>query len=176
MNSSMEIREGHDVACDFSRALEILRDLPLLSGAPLEGIKVLAYLAVVETYAPGEALLEQGEKMESSFFLLDGEVEIFRRWEGKEAPLYPRGKGAFFGGLGLLAPTKALFSVRAVTDVRCLVLAREKFLKTAERFPDMLPRILGNVVEHVFRWEETFVRAHAEECADRSAEMGLSLF
>jgi len=136
----------------------------------------LAYLAVVETFAPGEGLLEQGEKMEACFFVLDGEVEITRRVEDTQTPLYRRGPGSFVGGLGLLAPAKALFSVRSVTDVHCLVLTREKFLKTAERFPDMLPRILGNVVEHVFRWEEAFVRAHAEECADRSSEMGLSLF
>lgn len=176
MNSSMEIREGREASCDFSRALEILRDLPLLSGVSLEGIKVLAYLAVAESFSAGEELLGQGEKMEAAYFLLDGEVAVSRRWGDTEKHLYSREQGAFLGGLGLLAPAKSLFSVRAVTDVCCLALGREKFLKTAERFPDMLPKILGNVVEHVFRWEETFVRAHAEECVDRTSEMGLTLF
>jgi hypothetical protein len=32
------------------------------------------------------------------------------------------------------------------------------------------------VVAHVFRWEEAFLTAHAEECAARGNEMGLSLF
>jgi len=176
MISSTETREGCDMPCDFAHALDILRDLPLLSGVSLEGIKVLAYLAVVVSFSPGESLFGQGEKMDAAFFLLDGEVDVSRRWDDTEKHLYRRGQGTFVGGLGLLAPAKSLFSVRAVTNVRCLVLAREKFLKTAERFPDMLPRILGNVVEHVFRWEETFVRSHAAECVDRSSEMGLTLF
>ena len=33
-----------------------------------------------------------------------------------------------------------------------------------------------NVAAHVFRWEEAFLTAHAEECAARGNEMGLSLF
>jgi CRP/FNR family transcriptional regulator, cyclic AMP receptor protein len=175
MNSSTEQREGPK-PCGFNHALDILRDLPLLSGVPLEVIKVLAYLAVKETFAPGERLCEQGEPLDHCFALLEGEVAVTRRSGDTEAVLFHLGEGSFIGGLGLLSSAKSLFSVRAVSEACCLVLTKEKFLKTAERFPEMLPKLLANVVNHVFRWEEAFMRSHAEECADRGKEMGLSLF
>ncbi len=175
MNSSTEQRHGPK-ACGFNDHLDILRELPILNGVPLDVIKVLAYLSVVESFAPGEALCEQGEAMDRCFYVLCGRVEVSRHADGNDLPLTSRGEGYFFGGLGLLASAKAVYTVRAADEVECLVLTKEKFLKTAERFPDIVPKILGNVVEHIFRWEETFLNAHATECADRGGEMGLSLF
>lgn len=175
MSSSTDQREGRK-ACGFSDYLEILRELPVFNGVPLDVIKVLAYLAGVETFSAGEALCEQDDPMDRCFCLLCGEVDVVRHTGACEAALSRRGEGYFFGGLGLLASAKALYTVRAVTDVECLVLTKEKFGKTAERFPDILPKILSNVVEHVFRWEGAFLTAHADECVSRSGEMGLSLF
>jgi CRP-like cAMP-binding protein len=175
MNSSTD-QQAEPRTCGYSHALDILRDLPLFSGVPLEVIKVLAYLAQKVTFAPGEALCDQGEPMDHCFAVLGGGVEVSRRAGEVETVLFRRGEGSFFGGLGLIASAKSLFTVRAVSETCCLILDREKFLKTAERFPDMLPKLLANVVHHVFRWEETFLRSHPEECVDRGAEMGLSLF
>lgn len=177
MSLSTDQRDGHSgKACGFNDHLEVLRELPLFTGVPLDVVKVLAYLSTVETFSAGEPLCEQGEAMERCCCVLCGDVEVVRHTSGCEAAILRRGQGYCFGGLGLLAATKAVYTVRAVTPVQCLTLTREKFLKTAERFPNILPKILGNVVEHVFRWEEAFLTAHAEECAGRGGEMGLSLF
>ncbi len=162
-------------ACGFKDYLEILRELPVFNGVPLDVVKVLAYLAGRENFTSGEALCEQGEALDRCFYVICGEVEVVRQAAACETVFVRRGEGYFFGGLGLLAAAKALYTVRAVTPVDCLVLGKEKFLKTAERFPDILPKILGNVVEHVFRWEEAFLNTHTEDCA-KTGEMGLSLF
>lgn len=175
MSSSTDPAAGRKPCC-FTEFLEILRELPVFNGVPLDVIKVLAYLSGVESFVPGEALCQQGEPLETCMYVVSGDVEVLRQSEVCEAGLSRRGSGYVFGGLGLLAPVKALYTVRAVSDVDCLVLTREKFLKTSERFPHIMPRILGNVVSHVFRWEEAFLKAHAEECACRGGEMGLSLF
>lgn len=177
MNSSTEQREGlNGKACGFNDYLEILRELPVFNGVPLDVVKVLAYLSSVETFSAGESLCEQGDPLDRCFYVLCGEVTVSRQAGGCETAMLRRGQDYFFGGLGLLANAKALYSVRAEGGAKCLTLTKEKFLKTAERFPDILPKILGNVVEHVFRWEEAFLTAHAEECAGRGGEMGLSLF
>jgi len=177
MSSSTEPREGASQSCGFSHCLDLLRDLPLLSGVPLDVIKVLAYLSEAETFAPGEALYDQGEPLERCRIVLGGEVEILRRDGEAERPLCRRGEGCTLGSLGLLATAKSLFGVRAVDTVQCLSLTREKFTKTAERFPGILPKILANVVDHVFRWEESYLRTHKAECDQQpSGEAGLSLY
>ena len=177
MSSSTDLREGlSGKACGFNDHLEILRELPIFNGVPLDVVKVLAYLSSVESFSVGEALCEQGDPLERCMYVLCGDVEVLRHAAGCANTMLTRGSGYFFGGLGLLAAAKALYTVRAVTPTQCLTLNKEKFLKTAQRFPDILPKILGNVVEHVFRWDEAFLTAHAEECASRGSEMGLSLF
>jgi len=175
MSSSTDQREGIK-ACSYGDYLDILRELPVLSGVPLDVIKVLAYLSAQESFPPGEALCEQGDPMDRSFYLLCGEVDVERRSGEQITAIARRREGFFFGGLGLLAPAKSLYTVRTATEVTCLVLTKEKFHKTVERFPDILPKILRNVVEHVFRWEEAFLKNHPEECASRGEELGLSLF
>ena len=177
MSSSTERPQGPNLsACGFNDHLELLRELPIYNGVPLDVVKVLAYLSTVENFSAGESLCDQGEALDRSFYLLCGEVHVLRHVEGCDAPMLTRGPGFFFGGLGLLASAKALYTVRAAAPTQCLTLTKEKFLKTAERFPEILPKILHNVVAHVFRWEEAFLTAHAEECAARGNEMGLSLF
>ena len=177
MSSSTEQREGLNAkACGFNDHLDILRELPILNGVPLDVVKVLAYLSSVESFAAGEPLCEQGDSLDRCVYVLCGEVVVLRQAGGCAAAMLTRGPGYFFGGLGLLAAAKALYTVRAAAPTQCLILTKEKFLKTAQRFPDILPKILGNVVGHIFRWEEAFLTAHAEECASRGNEMGLSLF
>lgn len=175
MSSSTDPREGPKV-CRFNDCLDIWRELPLFSGVPLDVIKVLAYLSGAESFRAGEPLCEQGAPLDRCVFVRCGDLEVTRATAGGEAALQRLGPGSFFGGLGLLAPAKAAYTVRAATDADCLVLTREKFAKTAERFPDILPKILHNVVAHVFRWDEGFLSAHAGECAGRGGETGLSLF
>lgn len=174
MTSSTDQRQGPK-ACGFNDYLDILRELPVFNGVSLDVVKVLAYLAGREGFGPGDALCEQGDPLDRCFSVLCGEVEVSRQAEGCPSMLIRRGEGYFFGGLGLLASAKALYTVRAATHVECLTLSKEKFLKTAERFPEILPKILGNVVDHIFRWEETFLATHPGECV-KTGEMGLSLF
>jgi CRP/FNR family transcriptional regulator, cyclic AMP receptor protein len=176
MSSSTEPREGASQPCGFSHCLDLLRELPILNGVPLDVIKVLAYLSESDTFASGETLCDQGEPLERCCIVVRGEVEVLRRCGETELVLKRCGEGFFFGGLGLLAAAKSLFTVRTLGSVQCLVLTREKFAKTVERFPEILPKILVNVVDHVFRWEEAYLRAHVAECGERSGEMGLSLF
>ena len=172
----MDQREGRKPS-GFNDYLDILRELPLFTGVPLDVIKVLAYLSGLEKVPAGEALCVQGDPMDRCFYVVDGSVDVVRQMGEHETAMLRRGAGYFFGGLGLLAASaKALYTVRAVSEVEGLVLTKEKFQKTAQRFPDIQPKILGNVVAHVFRWEEAFLTAHAEECACRGGEMGLSLF
>ena len=62
MSSSTDPREGTR-CCGYTDYLDILREQPLLSGVPLDVIKVLAYLAAPESLPVGEALCEQGDPM-----------------------------------------------------------------------------------------------------------------
>ncbi len=167
-----------DSSCGFVDNLDILRELPFFTGVSLDVIKVLAYLSVTESFKPGDTLLDQGGTVDRSLYVLCGGVEILRTVEdGNEMSIMKKGEGFFMGGMGLLSPVHSLYTVRALDDVECLALSREKFVKTATRFPETLPKVLASVVQHVFKWEEKILTTRGEKYAEQDAAgLGLSLF
>lgn len=158
---------------EFTRNLDILRQVPFFASLPLEPLKLLAYLSQREVFRPGDELYRQGDHDGRALYFIDGRAELWR--EGIDAPLTDFGPGTFLGGLSLLGEARRLFTLRAVSRVECLVLARERFVKTLERFPDLLPRVLDAVVSGVRDWEEGFVVNHAAVCVACRAGLGVSL-
>jgi CRP-like cAMP-binding protein len=177
MNSSTDRQDASEGACGFTTHLDILREMPIFTGQSLDVLKVLAYLSGSETYRDGDRLCVQGEMFDCCRFLTMGRVEILRAPEhGHAAVVGTAGGGWAFGGLALLTHVKSLYTIRAKGDVECLVLSREKFQKAAERFPQMLPRVLHVVVEHMFSWEAKVLSSLERNAATPEDVHGLTLF
>jgi len=180
MNSSMDRQDASDGACGFTTHLDILREMPIFTGMSLDVLKVLAYLSGNESFRDGDTLCVQGEMYDCCRYITMGRVDILRAPEGGQAAqavvVGSMGGGSAFGGLSLLTHVKSLYTVRAHGDVECLVLSREKFQKAAERFPQMLPRVLTAVVEHMFSWEAKVLAAIERGEAVQGEIHGLTLY
>lgn len=176
MNSSTERSDSCEsqVACEFQQNMDILRQAPLFAGLPLEPLKVLAYLAVRESFATGETLFSQGESDGLAFSIIQGEVRLEREIDGATCPMTAYGPGAFLGGLALLGDMRRLFSLRAQSPVTALVLSREKFAKVLEQFPAIQGKLMESVVDAVRDWEKQFILDHAGTCAPCAAQSGVS--
>ncbi|WP_029898500.1 Crp/Fnr family transcriptional regulator [Desulfohalovibrio reitneri] len=178
MSSSTENNEAEACRspnCEFQQNLDNLRHISIFSSLPLESLKVLAYLAVRETYHAGDLLFHQGESDGQAFSILSGRATLLREHNGVETELNSYEAGDFLGGLCLLGEMRRLFSLRADIEVEALVLTREKFVKTVEQFPDVLPRIMEAVVDEVRKWEKRFFFEHAESCDACVRKVGVSL-
>ena len=176
MSSSTE-QAQEDRGCQFKEHMDLLRELPFFSAMPLEAVKVLAYLTRTESFKEGEYIYAQGDEVDKAYLVRSGEIEVFYAQENCEPVQVKRlGSGDFFGGLALAGKVKSIFSLRVALSANCLVLEREKFIKTLERFPEMLAPALDAVVRHVLAWEERFMRLHAGECTSQGKEFGLTLF
>ncbi|MFW5490533.1 MAG: Crp/Fnr family transcriptional regulator [Desulfovibrio sp.] len=144
---------AQDSPCEFTQNLEILRQIPLFAGLPLEAVKVLAYLCVRERFRAGDMVFSQDEVDGSAFFIVSGQGTLLRFAESGQHEVGHVVAGRFLGGLTLLGDTLRLFSLRADVEMVCLVLSREKFCKTQEQFPDMLPRVAEALVKEVRSFE-----------------------
>lgn len=173
MNSSEESKQPR--TSEYAENLTILREIPFFSGLPLEPLKVLAYLCEREEYRAGEYLFRQDDPEGKAFHILSGRAELVREENGREQALSAYMHGAFIGGLSLLADTHRLFSLRAASDMTCLTLTRERFARTLEQFPTIVPKLLVAVVKSVTSWERRFFLDHAEICELCRSRMGVSL-
>lgn len=177
MSSSMDRQDASDGACGFTTHLDILREMPIFTGMSLDVLKVLAYLSGNESFRDGDTLCVQGEMYDCCRYITMGRVDILRTPEGGQPVVMGSvGGGSAFGGLSLLTHVKSLYTLRASGDVECLVLSREKFQKAAERFPQMFPRVLNAVVEHMFSWEAKVLSAIERGVSVQGEIHGLTLF
>ena len=174
MNSSMENNED-GLSCEFKENLAILREIPFFSELPLDALKVLAYLCVRESFKTGDYLFQQKDDDGRVFYIIAGKARLDHQDNGTVWELRDVGPGSFFGGLVLLGKAPRLFSLKAVTDMNCLVISREKVAKVIEQFPEMMPKLLKAVVESVNGWEKRFLAGSDNSCRNCMEKIGVSL-
>ena len=82
------------------------------------------------TYAPGEAIIRQGDPAETFYILTSGRAEIIRRYpSGSETTIDWCEPGEYFGEIGLLHNRPRTATVRAAeAGAEVLVLSRAEFL------------------------------------------------
>jgi CRP/FNR family transcriptional regulator, cyclic AMP receptor protein len=171
MNSSTEPKQP---LSEYQANLEILMQLPLFAGLPLEPLKVLAYLCKRTTYKPGEILFHEHEVDANVYYLLEGKTSLLSEADG-EVEYTVFGERDLIGSMSLFCDVKRLFTLKAQTRVICLVLSREKFQKVQERFPEISTRIFAAILVAVHAWEERVLREHTPVCDQCRQWVGVSL-
>ena len=156
MNSSAA-ENNTDAGCEFQQNLEFLRQIDFFAGLPIETLKVFAYLCARETYQAGDYLFAQDDDDGQAFYLISGHATLAHTVENAEIEMRAFTEGAFIGSLALLGNMPRLFSLKAADTVECLVLTREKFSKSIEQFPELMPRLLKSVVVGIRGWEKRFM-------------------
>jgi CRP-like cAMP-binding protein len=170
----MERRQPSE-SSEFQQNLEILREMDFFSALSLEALKVFAYLFSREKFKPGDHLFHQDDNDGKAFYIVSGKAEVVREDERGETSLGEFAEGEFLGGLALLGDMRRLFSVRAQTELICLVITREKFIKAIEQFPELTPRVMETMVKRVRLWEKRLLLEHGGLCDQCRKKVGVSL-
>ena len=173
--NSLSAENKMQPSCEFQDNITILRQINYFAGLPFEAIKVLAYLCTQESFKAGDYLFHRNDDDGQAFYILCGKSQL--EYTGGDTPLLIRnfGPGEFLGGLALLGNMRRLFSLKASTDLVCLVLTRDKFTKAMEQFPELMPKITQVAVENIRNWEERFFIDYGHTCGDGIHQFGISL-
>ncbi len=167
MSSSTESRQ---TSKEFKDNLQILMHLPMLSGLPLEPLKLLAYLCRRQIFRAGQFLFHQEDLDPNAYLILSGRALLMLE-DPRELDLVEMGEMTFVGGLTLFCEMNRIYALKALTDVATLTLSREKFQKTLEQYPNIGPRIFEATSRTIIRWETHFVREHLSRCSECRSRM-----
>jgi MFS family permease len=107
------------------RPLALLCAIPMFAPLPALTLERLARRLVPASAAAGVWIIRQGEAGDRFYVVDSGEVEFLI--DGRV--VRTEGAGSFFGEIALLRDIPRTASVRAVTDVQLLALAREPFVE-----------------------------------------------
>ena len=106
-------------------ALALLRAIPMFAPLPRLTLERLARRLVPVSARDGTWIIRQGEGGDRFYVVESGETEV----SIDDRVIRTEGPGAFFGEIALLRDIPRTASVRAVTDVQMLALARRPFIE-----------------------------------------------
>jgi CRP-like cAMP-binding protein len=125
---------------------EVLGALPLFSRVPKRHVRALAKLAWPIDCAPGEVIVQQGDRGDSFYLVLEGRARV----AGKSRVLRP---GDFFGEMALIDGGPRSATIIATSQARVMMLQRRAFLKAMKQNPQIGFAIMETLAERVRRLE-----------------------
>ncbi|KAB2962761.1 MAG: cyclic nucleotide-binding domain-containing protein [Thermoanaerobaculia bacterium] len=118
-------------------------------------------------HAAGVTIFEQGAAGAEMFIIEEGDVEIFRRFAGREKVLSTLGPGDFFGEMSVLEGRPRSAGARARSACRLLPIDASTLDALLRQHPEIAVRMLRKLAGRVRRYEEE------EEHAARAASAAL---
>jgi CRP-like cAMP-binding protein len=120
------------------------QEISLFAGLSDGTLSQIARLAIQRSYPPGSLLILEGDPSTTAYFILSGDVQIFRLApDGREQIMVQLGPGQAFNTAPLFQPDGTNHaSARARTEVVVYVLRKDDFLQLLQTCPDLALAIL----------------------------------
>lgn len=102
-----------------------------------------------KSYRVGETLVRQGEVGDCMFVLQEGEVEVIKEEDGREAVVDVLKAGEMFGEMAIIERQLRSATVRAVTPVRVLTIDKKTFLRRVHEDPTLALNVLKTMSNRI---------------------------
>lgn len=125
------------------RYMENLRNVSLFATMNERDMEVISKIIFINTYAKGEVIFQEGEKGDSLYIVLKGQVKVCLYDEdGREYILAAIGKDGFFGELALIDELPRSANVITLEDSELLIIRRNDFTRLLMENPTITIAIL----------------------------------
>jgi CRP/FNR family transcriptional regulator, cyclic AMP receptor protein len=130
---------------------EVFSELfPLMSTANPQTLEWLLSIAVEHEYPIGRAVLMEDAWGNALYFVVSGWVKVRRTvGEGSSVALAILGRGDFFGEMAILDESPRSTDVIALSPVKLLSIARERFIQILFKDPQLHHRMLQLMVRRL---------------------------
>jgi small-conductance mechanosensitive channel/CRP-like cAMP-binding protein len=149
-----------------------LGGIDFLSGVSPEVLDKLAEGTVSALYAPGEAIIREGESGNELYVIERGTVQVtVSRDEGPRAPVASLTAGHFFGEAALLREEKRSATVIAVTDCELLVISAGAFRAAAALDASIAERLTQKLASRLTELRNAVTDTPPDEDEERRSLM-----
>jgi tetratricopeptide (TPR) repeat protein len=122
-------------------AYGFLKALPMFAELSLPDMKALYRVCTLQSYAPGQHLIETGQPGKGLFVIVDGQVEVYAGPDASSRLLNTIGVGGYVGEISLVQDGPTSARVTARTPVKVLFISREAFHQYCYGAPSAALRI-----------------------------------
>lgn len=116
----------------------------VLAGLSSEEVDRLEQVCASQTYAPGEAVFEEGEEGDELYIVLSGRIRVAKAISlDVDRTLATLGPGAVFGELAMVGEGTRSASAVCEEATKLLVLSREGFVALTDQEPVLGLKVMG---------------------------------
>ncbi|PTM40899.1 cyclic nucleotide-binding domain-containing protein [Bosea sp. 124] len=141
--------------------ISCLRQLPLFQSLPPPRLKLVALMGEKLHFAAGEQIIEEGDKPEGVYVILQGDIEISHErpdGQGRRLQLH---SGSLIGDVPLLSGQSAVGAVTAKSAVHALRLPKDLFFELLETIPDFSLALSRDLASRLYRLAD--ITLHGEK-------------
>ena len=132
---------------------ETLTRVPLLASLDRRTIRRLASQASRRTFAPGQAIVREGDAGVALYVILRGRVRVERGPQDPPQAVGELGPGDFFGELALIEEHARTATVIAIEETECVLFVAWEFRALLDEHPRMALPIMKALIARLHRAE-----------------------
>lgn len=142
--------------------VDVLRRSPLFKGVETPQLKLIAYTGETIRFDAGEMLFRQGDPGDSAFVILSGEVAVLADSPIGPIELARLGQHEIVGEIGILCDVPRTATVKALTPLRTLRIAKECLGEMLDSSPRMALAMLRELAQRLSRTSAELVMLRGE--------------
>jgi CRP-like cAMP-binding protein len=121
---------------------------------PILELSVRETIMQTVAFKAGDTIIAQGEEGDTAFSIVSGSVEVSIGQGGKARILGVLNAGEVFGEMCLIEPGPRSATVKATTDVECLAIKYDEFIKAIDEHRDFAATFTKALVRRLRRMNE----------------------
>jgi CRP-like cAMP-binding protein len=127
----------------------------MFTGVSTEVLTLIASLLIERRFPKHKTIVEEGAPGDYMYIISEGRVKVTKlSGDGREKILELLEVGDFFGEMSLFDEAPRSASVKAMSDVRILALARNDFLRLLSRSPDLALSVIQELTRRLRQVDE----------------------
>lgn len=122
--------------------VNMLKQVPLLSGIAEAKLKLLAFTSERLTYRCGDVLFRQGEDGDAAYVILQGRAVVLTETPNGQVKVAELAENSVVGEISIICNVARTATVRAESQLEVLRITKDKFTQLLSDFPEMTLEIL----------------------------------
>jgi len=157
-----------------SSIIDLLRQVDIFTTLTRHQLEELSEGLVPKFFGRGEVLVTQGDEGDSFFIIEQGRVEVLLASDNgdTEVSMAVLGPRDFFGEMSLLAGDRRTATVKAIEDVRVVIISRDAFSRILTEYPEVAAEMAASYYRRTEELTESRERASEEMVTADETERG----
>jgi CRP-like cAMP-binding protein len=136
-----------------------LQRIPMFKGVDPAKLKLIALASERASYKPGEHLLNEGDRADAVYVVIEGEAKILRHGTSQEIELARVTSGSVVGDMGVVLDRPYSGTIVAATPVVALRIDKRTFLELLAQIPQFSLAVIRELAGRLLATSDSYVKA-----------------